>query len=68
MSRPVAEMIDILIKYLDKLRTDLEGDLLLDNASVRISVIPQMLDRIQEATPSELLSPFLTELENDKTL
>lgn len=68
MSRPVAEMIDILIKYLDKLRTDLEGDLLLDNASVRISVIPQMLDRIQETTPSELLSPFLTELENDKTL
>ena len=61
-------MFDILIKYVEKIRTDLEGDLSLDNASVRISVIPQMLDQIQGSAPAELFTSFLKDLENYKTL
>ena len=66
MSSVICEMIDCLIKHLDDLKVDLEGDLLLENASVRICAIPDVLSKIQETVPKQYLEDYNEYFESTK--
>ena len=58
MSDVSREMIDFLVKHLESLKEDLEGDLLLDNASIRITAIPDALTKIVNVTNKNYLSEY----------
>ncbi len=58
MSDVSREMIDCLVKHLESLKEDLEGDLLLDNASIRITAIPDVLEKIVNTTSGNYLSEY----------
>lgn len=66
MSSPASKMIEMLVAYLDKLKNELEADILLKNASVKISSIPQMLDAICSTLPQDILTPYSEYFETTK--
>lgn len=66
MSSSASKMVDMLVVYLDKLKNELETDTLLENASVKISAIPQMLETIHSVLPEDILTPYSEYLEVTK--
>ena len=58
MNAAVCEMIDCLTDHLDSLSSDLEGDLALDNASIRITAIPDSLTSIQKSIDDRFLVEY----------
>lgn len=66
MSDRSCEMIECLTDYLETLKMDLEGDLALDNASIRITAIPEVLSKIQEAVEEHFLAEYNEYFESAK--
>ncbi len=66
MNNISCEMIDCLTDHLDSLSSDLEGDLALDNAAVRVTAIPDVLTKIQETTSDHFLTEYSEYFESVK--
>ncbi len=58
MSNSAFKIIDMLVTYLDKLKNELETDLQLENSTVKISAIPQMLDVVCGVLPEDVLISY----------
>ena len=57
MGNPISEMIDIFIDYLEKIKVDFEADVSIDNVSVKVCAVPQMLDQIRKMISPNILAP-----------